>query len=551
MGQENKVIVVSTRPPTEPLSGGMAPAVSRACQNFDKVIWYAVENGDGPRQQFNTESTRGTCTVCPNNPDRIVQKNVAGMDVRILQVDAGTWECHYGRYSNEFLWPLLHGHNDKAASIKVTDTFGHSYVNDRIAQAIAKDLGDDDKTPIWIQDYHHFDLPAYLRKHGVKNPIILFNHVPMPDPESVKKLSVVDQGRLIETFQGLLYCDAVAFQTAETARRAMAFLGVQDPPALDFYETADIVVPFGDGEKSLTVGNFPISIDTPDITKKAQTGEMSSVGRDVAETMVAKNIFINFERCDYSKGILQRLLAFELLLERHQALRGKCQIVIGAEPTRGDIKAYREYAQSVMEICERINQKQDLYCDGKPPVLLQYKNIPHADLLKLLRQQEDGKRIIGTVTPFTDGMNLVAKEFAASQNPKNAGVLILSSGAGAAAELSLDGQGAIIYDSSAKDITSPASRNATLAPCDDSVEAIYHAMLESIRMPQGEANRRCEKMQSHLEEFDLQKWAHMNEALFKTCAQKQEMSAEIDAGNDPNIWRNGYFSGNPQSLYPV
>lgn len=548
MEQEKKrVIVVSTRPPTEPLSGGMAPAVSRACKSFGKVVWYAVENANGNRQEFNKEAASGgTCSVCPKNPDNIVQKTVSGMLVKILQVATGIWNSHYNKFSNEYLWPHLHGHHDKAVDLETTDTFGHGYVNDKIAQTIAEDLGDDHETPIWIHDYHHFDLPAYLRAHGVKNPIILFSHVPMPDPETVRTLPAIDQGRFLEIVRGLSYCDAAAFQTPETARRAMVFLGVKNPPRLGSYETCNIGIPVGDEQRNVTIGNFPISIDTPDIVTKASTGTLSPTGQAVADTMVAENIFINFERCDYSKGILQRLLAFELLLERHPELRGKCQIVIGAEPTRGDIAAYQEYAQSVMRICGRINENQALYCDGKPPVLLQYNNVPHDDLLKLLRQKE-GQRIIGTVTPYTDGMNLVAKEFAAAQDPENAGVLLLSSGAGAGAELYLNGQGALIYDSSAKDPAFSSSGQHALPPCDDSVEAIYHAMLEAIRMPQHEANRRCETMQATLRAADLQKWACEHVNLFEKCAEKK-IAPTLSAANDdadPKTQAD-FFSGQPQ-----
>lgn len=541
-----RVIVVSTRPPKAPLSGGMAPAVSLACKNFDEVIWYAVENADGNRASFNEAS--GGCDACPANTDQILTSDVEGMVVKALQVKAGIWDAHYNKVSNELLWPLLHEHLHRVVHLEPTDPFGNAYVNDRIAQAIAKDLGDNSETPIWIHDYHHFALPAFLRKHGVKNPIVFFSHVPMPNPAEIRALPIETQGHFIGTLKGLLHCDAAVFQTGETARRAMELLGVMNPPRLGFYENASVSAE--GGNRKFLVGNYPISIDTGTIMKTARTGTLSAAGQKIANDMVAPNILINFERCDYSKGIIQRMLAFERLLERHPDLRGKIQIVIGAEPTRNDIVAYRTYADSVREISERINGNDSLWCQGKPPVLLQYKNIPHDDVLLLMRNDREGQRKICTVTPFVDGMNLVAKEKAASDDPDNAGVLLLSSGAGAAAELALDGQGAVVYNSSAREMDAQGHFYNAVAPCDDSVEAIYHALLESIRMPQEEANQRCRKMQKWLTEYDLSKWADRHERLFDLIRDARRSPEDVpDVADDPDIWPKGYLEGSHQ-LYP-
>lgn len=544
---DRRVIVVSTRPPKAPLSGGMAPAVSLACKNFDKVVWYAVENADGNRSGFNSAS-KGY-DACPNNSDQIVSSEVEGMAVKALQVNAGIWDAHYNVASNEEAWPLLHGHFHRVAMLEPTDSFGNAYVNDRIAQAISRDLGTDSDTPIWIHDYHHFALPAFLRKHGVKNPIVFFSHVPMPDPEEFKVLPVQTQGHFISTLKGLLYCDAAVFQTGETARRAMILLGVNNPPQLDLYEDALVTVSSRGGDKTFRVGNYPISIDTPSIMRTAEAGALSGAGQKIADDMVAENVFINFERCDYSKGIIQRMLAFEKLLQEQPELRGKVQIVIGAEPTRGDISEYVKYARSVQEVSKRINDNHAFWCREKPPVLLQYKNIPHDDVLLLMRNDKEGQRKICTVTPYTDGMNLVAKEFAASQDHRNAGVLLLSSGAGAAAELTLGGRGAVIYDSRAKEMDRQGQYHVSLAPCDDSVSAIHHAMLEAIRMPQDEANRRCLAMQKWLKEYDLLKWAREHEKLF---ARIRDVGMAPDAvpevPDDHDIWPKGYLEDLHQLL---
>ncbi|HRC25831.1 MAG TPA: trehalose-6-phosphate synthase [Alphaproteobacteria bacterium] len=519
---ENKVIVVSTRPPKAPLSGGMAPAVSRACQNFESVVWFAVENAGGVKVGFNGQADSRSAGECLDTADPIVTTMVEGMVVKTLQVNAGIWNSHYNLDSNEHKWPFTHEHFHRVIMLDATDLFGNFYVNDRIAQGIAAFLEEDSRTPIWIHDYHHFALPPFLRKHGVKNPIVFFNHVPMPDPEAVKSLPVEMQAHFITTLKGLLDCDAVMFQTGETARRAMVLLGVSNPQHLGFYDRQVATALKSGRPMRFLVGNYPISIDTPAIMHTAAHGQMSQVGKEIAQDMVADYIMINFERCDYSKGILQRLRAFKKLLDNHPEMKGKVQIVVGAEPTRGDIAAYREYAQSVRDLSESINSDPSSWCKGKPPVLLQYRNLSHDDVLLLMRNGENGQRKVCTVTSYTDGMNLVSKEFAAAQDPRNAGVLLLSSGTGAAAELYLQGRGAVVYDSRARDMSDSGGYENACPPGDDSVNAIYHAMLESIRMPQEEANRRCAMMQSWLREYSLSKWADKHVECFRELDQARE-----------------------------
>jgi trehalose 6-phosphate synthase len=217
------------------------------------------------------------------------------------------------------------------------------------------------------------------------------------------------------------------------------------------------------------------------------------------DKLVADNIFINFERCDYSKGIIPRVRAFEEMLKKRPELRGKTQLVLGAEPTRGDIAEYRHYADEVKLMVERLNGNTDLWCEGVPPVIFSNENINHDDVIRLMRNRKEGQRRVGLITPHEDGMNLTAKEFAAAQDPGNAGPLVISSGAGAAAELDCGGKGAIVY---------PKIKNG-------GVGALADAMVRAVYMTQDEADARAVTMQEHLKKNDIQKWANYHRDIME------------------------------------
>ncbi|PZP57352.1 MAG: hypothetical protein DI586_00805 [Micavibrio aeruginosavorus] len=320
-------------------------------------------------------------------------------------------------------------------------------------------------------------------------------------------------------------CDAVNFQTNETARRFMTYMGIKNPPQLDAYTEAR----FDTGERELSIGHYPISIDTQDIKRKASGKLVSAAAQEIAEKLTAPIKFTNFERADYSKGIEPRLLAYERLLQNHPEYAGQTQIVIGAEPTRNDIEEYRHYAERIREIAARINEHKEWYHNGNPPVILVYKQLPHADLIKLLPDT------ICTVTPYRDGMNLVSKEFVAAQDPNKSGVLILSSGAGSAAELTMGGEGAVVYDPDGRKLNSAGTGWVNPRTPDEGTEYIYRAMIEAIQMPQSERNRRCARMQAHLDTHDIGLWSRKHAELLGNLARNNEPDMRIGPDFEPGL----------------
>lgn len=548
-----KIIVVSTRAPKAPLSGGMAPAVRDACLEFDEATWIALENTGAPSSQFNSANlphytwisetkielndtpfllssdsssayypSFGIAHDRPKHSKRAPQySKVENINIIQIPIDAEKWDGHYNKVANSEVWPLCHDRPGLAMRLSGLEYYGTYRVNEIMAKEIARQLGPDDtETPIWIHDYHHFSLPFHLREMGVKNPIVFFNHIPLPDPKMMDTLPEATRAGFKENLRGLLSCNHVNFQTAETAKRFMRLMGDDSPPTLGLYESTE----FTAQGKTLRIGNFPISINPDDVRKKAVQPVETTSGKELAAAMVAPYIFINFERCDYSKGIKPRLLAFEKLLEENPSYRGRVQIVIGAEPTRSDIVEYKQYADEVREIIDRINKQSGWYCTTKkpgvvkPPVILLPKHVENADVLRLMRSTPNQTKI-GAITPYRDGMNLTAKEFVAAQDPHYPGILLLSDGAGTAQELSDGHKGALSYN--------PDEGRVTRDP-DLHYAPILAAMKTALVMPSAERQARHEHMADRIDENPLSRWAAEHKAIMTghDSAPSEELTLE-------------------------
>ena len=499
------VYIVSTRPPKKPLSGGMAPAVREACLAYGedgqeaKVFWWAL-GSEGDKTAMRKEFDQQTITPL-HQPVPVSSYEVEGFNVRQVQLSREHWTSHYDEFCNRWIWPICHNLPQYAKEkISNWDIQGNNTVNDLIAQDMAFELNQkkDTTSPILIQDYHHFKLAMYLHRYGVENPLIFFNHIPMPTMETFNNMRPKEQMEFREMMNSLLKCDSVQFQTEETARRFLKIVGYKNPPAIGAYQS--VVVPVeeeGQPVRHVRVGHAPISINVDKVMRTAASPEPLQAAHSqwLEDQLVAQNILLNFERCDYSKGIIERVEAFEELMEVRPDLRGKVQLVLQAEPTRDDIPEYKKYAQDVKDMVERINKDDALKIGDKPPVIFLNANIPNEDLLKIMRRSKDDidgmpQRRIGTVTPFADGMNLTAKEFAASQDLTKASPLILSAGAGAAAELDLNGRGAVTYRPAETGNPTP----------------LVNAMVRAIDMSQEEANDRAGVMQAAVKGNSIQDW---------------------------------------------
>lgn len=519
-----KIIIVATRGPErgKDMAGGMAPALMEACKKFAYKFWYSY--GEVPEKGGISRLLLAAFNAWNKKTVPILADEVHGIRVRKVKAEKEEWDGQYNEFCNRWVWPICHNLQKFAKDVKLDDFYYNQNANDNLAKRIKQDLNGDSKTPIWIHDYHHMFLASALRRHGVGNPIVYFHHIPLPTLETLQK-NPREKNHFIEMVKSMKACDAVVFQTEEVTKRFYELINQIMPgenPEETLVEISDSIPAYsghfipsdlnGRPEKKVFIGHAPISINTKKIMEYAADPVLrTDKAKALDAQLVAENIFINFERCDYSKGILERVKAFEQLLEENPDLRGKTQLVLGAQPTREGVQEFDEYAKQVNEVVERLNSKYK--AKNKDTVIFCNERIEHDDVMRLMKSRE-GQRRIGLVTPYEDGMNLTAKEYAAAQDLKYAGPLVLSSGAGTAKELALGGTGAIIYEKL----------------INGNVDVLVAAMKQAVYMSQDECNARAAVMQAHLHEYGINKWINWHDNMF---AAMQNGAFFPKSDNDP------------------
>ncbi|NVB81651.1 MAG: trehalose-phosphatase [Kofleriaceae bacterium] len=312
----------------------------------------------------------------------------------------------YDGFCNRALWPLLHGFCGRA---RYRDTDWRAYVDvnatyARFAAALAEPTGD-----IWVHDYHLLLVGQQLARHGFRGRTGLFLHVPFPQPD---------------VFETMPWCDEIL-----AAMREFTFLGLHTDQW-----AANLRACLQAQERRLgralpmpVIDTLPIGVDS---TTFAPTPD-EELDREVAGlrlTLGDRRLILGVDRLDYAKGIPERLVAFDRLLEMHPEWRTKVSFIQVSVPSRVDVPEYAELRQQVEELVGRINGR---YGEADwVPVRYLYRSYDHQVLAQLYRTAD-----VALVTPLRDGMNLVAKEFIAAQDPEHPAVLVLSKFAGAAAQL--------------------------------------------------------------------------------------------------------------------
>ena len=328
-----------------------------------------------------------------------------------VELSAEEERVFYGDISNAVLWPLCHDRLDQLP-LRVEGWDVYEEVNRRFADVVVQHYRPGDV--IWVHDYQLMLVPEALRRRLPGARIGFFLHIPFPNPELFFVLPT--RRWLVE---GMMGADLVAFHTRRYRGHFTAALRRLFGLEMD----ADGTVAWHDRRVSL--GIFPMSVDTREIARRANTPDVST--ERIALRSGVSRLLVGIDRLDYSKGIPRRLLAFERLLELHPEWRGRVHLVQVAVPSRGSVSSYRRFRREVDALVGRING--DHATPTWTPVRYLYRSIPMHTLLALYRAAD-----AMLVTPLRDGMNLVAKEFVASRVDED-GVLILSEFAGAADEL--------------------------------------------------------------------------------------------------------------------
>jgi trehalose 6-phosphate synthase len=321
---------------------------------------------------------------------------------------------YYVGFSNSFLWPLLHYRLD-LVHFETSDLRGYRRVNSKFADALLPHLKADDT--IWVHDYHLIPLGMELRRRGSRQRIGFFLHIPFPPPDILAASPEAEW--LLRSF---LAYDLVGFQTEADVRN---FKNCVSEAKGHEDEANDRVTAFG---QSAIVRAFPIGIDANAFAAMAQTREASEIMKLLQRHTLARQIIIGVDRLDYSKGLPDRMKAFGRLLTRHPESQKRVTFMQIASPTREDVEAYADIRVELETLSGSINGE---FADFDwTPLRYIHRTIPRSTLAALFRASQ-----VGFVSPLRDGMNLVAKEFVAAQNPRDPGVLLLSKFAGAAEDL--------------------------------------------------------------------------------------------------------------------
>ena len=398
-GTPSRFVIVSNRvaDPRHVQTGGLAVAI-RDTLRHARGLWFGWSGQLSP-------------SAAETEP-----KLVRGDDLDSMTVDLTAEEHarYYLNFANGCLWPLLHYRLD-LIRIDPRDEQVFFEVNARLAASLATILRDGDR--VWVHDYHLMPLGAALRKRMPAVPLGFFLHVPFPPAEVFTAAPHHERlGRALFAY------DVVGFQTqtdcTNFVRYAVEYLGARR--LFDNLLSAD--------GRIVRVGAFPIGIDAAEFAAVAQDTVERPVLRRLREMSGCTDLVVGVDRLDYTKGLPQRLQAFQRVLERSEHHLGHTSLVQIAPPTREGVDAYRHIRAEVESLAGRVNCRFGSL--GWTPVHVLQQSMPRDLLAGLFRCSR-----VGLVTPLRDGMNLVAKEYVAAQDPDDPGVLVLSRFAGAAAQL--------------------------------------------------------------------------------------------------------------------
>jgi trehalose 6-phosphate synthase len=361
----------------------------------------------------------------------------------------------YNGFANGTLWPLLHYFLD-GFRFQDDEYAAYREVNSRFANALQP----------MLLDYHLIPLAANLRSLGVRARLGFFLHVPFPQFEVLRALPPVR-----ELMSALLSYDVVGFQTSADRD---AFLEAVE--ALWGSEAAIAEESVRLHGHTLHVGVFPIGVDVDEIAKNAAAAAASPRVARMRRGLSGRRLIIGADRLDYSKGLLERFEAYRRFLELSPEHLGQVTYLQIAPLGRQEVKAYARIRDALERKAGRIN---GAFADiDWTPIRYLNRNFPHDVVPGMLRQAH-----VGLVTPVRDGMNLVAKEFIAAQDPADPGVLILSDRAGAANEL----------------------RDALLINPYDTL-GIANAIRTALHMPLAERQARQERLERTLRRHSIHAW---------------------------------------------
>ena len=423
----SRLIVVSNRTPGKgPAAGGLAVALRKTLAEREG-FWFGWSG-----KLVDTPSTDATF------------EDIDGLTVAHVDLTRSDHHAYYAGFSNSILWPSFHLRLD-LATIEGHWYEGYRAVNQQFARALLPLLRPDDV--IWVHDYHLIPLASELRNLGARNRIGFYLHIPFPTTDALYAIPHHN-----ELMRDLSRYDLVGMQANRDVTAFTEFADHQSPSSISGNPLKSV-----DFSRSETAA-FPIGSDPDAFARMSVSAAATKMIKRVERVLPGQRLILGVDRLDYSKGLPQRVEAYEKLLVNDTRFRRTAHMMQIAPPSRDTIKEYQETSDTLDAICGRV-MGRFAEPDWSPLTYVKraYGQPSLAGLYRLAR--------VGLVTPLRDGMNLVAHEYIGSQDPKNPGVLVLSRFAGAA-EIFPD---AILVNPFDTDETAEALRMALDMPLEERI----------------------------------------------------------------------------------
>jgi len=457
----------------EPMTGGLAAALLPVVENSG-AIWVGSSGRvrDGSQKEPFVE----------------IEALGAGA-LAMLDLPAAHYGGYYEGFANSALWPALHSRSDLILASQ--DDYGsYREVNAFMARALLR--FQKPETMFWIQDYHFLALGAELRELGVTQPVGFFLHTPWPARSVIA--GVPHHRELIEA---MLAYDLIGFQTSDDCENFTSYvqsdlgLAVRNGMVTSRHGTTQVAV-------------FPIGIDPEKFAQQAAKAVSHPDVSRLRRSLNGEKLAIGVDRLDYSKGLVNRINAFDRMWTTQPALARTASLLQIATPSRGAIEAYGNLQSELAMLVSDVNGRHGEV--DWTPIRYLNKGFSQTVLAGLYRAAQ-----VGVVTPLHDGMNLVAKEYVAAQNPADPGVLVLSKFAGAANEL-----------------------DTALLVNPHDIDGMARTIATAFSMPLAERRMRWEAMMARLRASTIQGWfADFLDALRETrseaCASAPPLLVERPA----------------------
>jgi trehalose 6-phosphate synthase/phosphatase len=416
-------------------------------ENFSSVLWIGA--ADFPETRWETYKA---------NP-----RGASSFDVEPVFIETRIYNRYYNGFCNATIWPLFH----YFPSIVEFDeeTFqAYQEVNHIFAAKLLSVMEPGDI--LWIHDYQLMMLPGLVRAQVKDATIGFFLHIPFPSFEIFRLLHRPWKEKIVG---GMLGADLIGFHTHEYVQHFLKTVQMVHGYDSQF---RNILLK----ERIIKAEMFPLGIDFGKFHDASKSPKVMEALRQVTNNFSGKKILFSVDRLDYTKGVTHRMAGFERFLDKHPEWKGKVVFILVIVPSRQIISKYNERKKMIEERVGRINGKYSSL--QWQPIIYRYSNLSFTDLSSLYQAAD-----VGLITPIRDGMNLVAKEYVASQHDK--GVLILSELAGAANEM---GEAILVN------------------PMDK--EELAQSIYAALTMPLDQQKQKIDLLQRRLREYSVTHWVN-------------------------------------------